>query len=66
MDDVNELIKKINTKLTPKEAYDLEKKVLKILNDKNVDEKVKNKILEKAYLEPLSMMASCYEPSTQK
>ena len=40
--------------------------LLKILNDENVDTEIKNKILNEAYLEPLSMMASCYESSTQK
>ena len=66
MDEIEILIKEINKKLTPKKAYDLEQKVLKILNDENIDTEIKNKILNEAYLEPLAMMASCYEPSTQK
>lgn len=66
MDEIDELIKKINGRLNPQEAYKLEQKVLAILNDENIDKKIKKKILNEAYLEPLSMMASCYELSTQK
>ena len=66
MDEIENLIKEINKKSTPKKAYNLEQKVLKILNDENIDIEIKNKILNEAYLEPLAMMASCYESSTQK
>lgn len=66
MDDIDKLIQKINKRPKPQEAYELEQEVLAILNNENVDEKIKKKILSEAYLEPLSMMASCYEPNTQK
>lgn len=58
---IEELIKKINKKMTPEESHNLEKEILKVLNDDTIDDKIKEKIREEAYLEPLAMMSSCYE-----
>lgn len=54
------LIKKINSKLTPKEAYVLNNQVNKILNDKNAPNEIKEKIKTMALLEPLKMLSSCF------
>ena len=51
--------------MTPKEAYELNKTVLKILKSNKYTKEYKDKLKSDAMLEPLSMLASCYEEDTQ-
>ena len=87
MVDIEELINKINKRMTPKEAYELyfvsffcgyptniklikeayelNKTVLDILKSDKYTKEYKDKLKSDAMLEPLSMLASCYEEDTQ-
>lgn len=65
MVDIEELINKINRRMTPKEAYELNKTVLEILESDKYTKEYKDKLKSDAMLEPLSMLASCYEEDTQ-
>ena len=65
MVDIEELINKINRRMTPKEAYELNKNVLEILKSNKCTKEYKDKLKSDAMLEPLSMLASCYEEDTQ-
>lgn len=65
MVDIDELIKKINRRMTPKEAYELNKKVWDILKSDKYSEEDKIKLRCEALLEPLAMLASCYTKSTK-
>ncbi|MGM9879484.1 MAG: hypothetical protein ACI31R_05645 [Bacilli bacterium] len=65
MVDIEELIKKINRRMTPKEAYELNKTVIEILKSDKYTKEYKDKLKSDAMLEPLSMLASCYEEDTQ-
>lgn len=65
MVDIDELINKINKRMTPKEAYELNKTVCKILQSDKYSNNDKIKLKCEALLEPLAMLASCYENDTQ-
>ena len=65
MVDIEELINKINKRMTPKEAYELNKTVLEILKSDKYTKEYKDKLKSDAMLEPLSMLASCYEEDIQ-
>lgn len=61
MEDIDELIIKINRRMTPKEAYELNKIVLEILKSDKYPEEYKTKLRNDAMIESLSMLASCYD-----
>lgn len=61
MEDIDELIKKINRRMTPKEAYELNIQVLDILNNNEHSQDIKSHLKDNALLEPLAMLASCYD-----
>lgn len=65
MQDIEELINKINRRMTPKEAYELNKTILEILKGDKYTKEHKEKLKSYAMLEPLSMLASCYENDIQ-
>lgn len=65
MVDIEELVKKINRRMTPQEAYELNKTVIEILKSDKYTKEYKDKLKSDAMLEPLSMLASCYEEDTQ-
>lgn len=47
--------------MTLKEAYELNIQVINILNSKDYNDDIKKKLKKEAMLEPLSMLASCYD-----
>lgn len=61
MVDIETLIKQINSRMSAEEAYYLNKKVWQMLTSNDVSEEAKVKIKEEAMLEPLHMLAKCYE-----
>lgn len=65
MVDIEELVKKINRRMTPQEAYELNKTVIEILKSDKYTKEYKDKLKSDAMLEPLSILASCYEEDTQ-
>lgn len=47
--------------MTPKEAYELNIQMLDILNNNEYSKDIKSYLKDNALLEPLAMLASCYD-----
>ena len=58
---IDELIKKTKQRMTLEEAYNLEKEIIRILNDKNVREKDKAKLRSEGYLESVAIASDGYK-----